>query len=98
RVRHQKIPAHQPVRISRGEAIAIGTTILVVQRKEPAFTPRRLWPHGYFETKLIETCAPAETARSPFAVVRLHVASGAPASRCEQLLVRILRPGDMLAD
>ena len=72
---------HQRIAVARGDAIAIGTTILVVQRKEPAFTPRRLWPHAYFETGLIETCAQAETARGSFAVVRLHVAAGDQASR-----------------
>ena len=98
RVRDQRIPPHQRITVGRGDAIAIGTTILVVQRKEPAFTPRRLWPHAYFETRLIETCAQAEIAHGSFAVVRVHVAAGDQASRCQQLLARILRPGDLLAD
>ena len=78
RVRDQRIPPHQRIAVARGDAIAIGTTILVVQRKEPAFTPRRLWPHAYFETRLIETCAQAETARGSFAVVRVHVGRRRP--------------------
>ena len=54
--------AHQRTAVTPGEAITIGTTILVVQRREPAFRPRRIWPHGYFETRLIEACAQAESA------------------------------------
>jgi DNA-binding NtrC family response regulator len=76
-----------------GDAIAIGTTLLVVQRQEPALVPRRLWPHGHFETHLIEACAQAEAAKGAFAVVRLHAAG----TNVGQILGAVLRPGDLLA-
>jgi two-component system response regulator AtoC len=96
-LRDQPIPANVRVPLSPGDAIAIGTTILVVQRRQPGFTPRRIWPHGYFETRLIEACAHAESARNTFAIVRLHVDPGAGGAKCERALVRALRPGDVLA-
>jgi two-component system response regulator AtoC len=97
RLRDEKVPAHRRTTVNPGEAIAIGTTILVVQRREPAFRPRRIWPHGYFEARLIEACAQAESARSTFAVVRLHMASSERGTRSEEVLVDLLRPGDVLA-
>jgi two-component system response regulator AtoC len=97
RLRDQRIPAHQRVAVSPGEAISIGTTVLLLQRKEPALRPRRIWPHGYFETRLGEACAQAEGDRGVFAVVRLHTESDGKATRCEQILVTALRPGNILA-
>jgi two-component system, NtrC family, response regulator AtoC len=98
-VRDLRIPAHQRITVSPGDAIAIGTTILVVQRREPAFRPRRLWPHAYFETRLIETCARAEIERACFAVVRIHVDGVAVETieKMEEILIKTLRPGDVLA-
>jgi DNA-binding NtrC family response regulator len=97
RLGDQRIPANVRVPLTPGDAVTIGTTVLVVQRGEPAFRPRRIWPHGYFETRLIETCAQTEKARGTFAVVRLHVEYGGSQRRCEELLVGALRPGDLLA-
>jgi two-component system response regulator AtoC len=93
RLRDQRIPAHERVPLAPGDAIAIGTTLLVVQRHEPAIAARRLWPHGYFETRLIEACAQAETAKGTFAVLRLRVTGAA----AEETLADALRPGDVLA-
>jgi DNA-binding NtrC family response regulator len=93
RLRDQLIPAHQRVSLAPGDAISIGTTMLVVQRQEPDLAPRQLWPHGYFETRLIEACAQAETAKATFAVARLHLAG----SHTPDLVAAALRPGDVLA-
>jgi two-component system response regulator AtoC len=93
RLRDQRIPPHQRLPLAPGEAVAIGTTLLVVQRREPAIAGRRIWPHGYFETRLIEACAQAETAKGTFAVLRLRV-TGASA---DEALPDALRPGDVLA-
>ena len=97
RLGDQRIPVKARVPLSPGDMITIGTTVLVVQRGEPAFRPRRVWPHGYFETRLIETCAQSEKALSRFAVVRLHIEDRAQQQKCEERLVKSLRPGDLLA-
>ncbi len=87
-------PNHRSV-IGIGETITIGSTILVVQRREPTLRTRRVWPHGYFEARLIEECARAESVRGTFAMARLHI-EGAAADRAEELIARTLRPGDVL--
>ena len=104
RLRDERIAAHQRCAVAPGEAVGIGTTTLVVQRREPVLRPRRVWPHGYFEGKLIETCAQAEAAKSTFALVWLHLEaaqSGRDADRdverVEAVLMSRLRPGDLLA-
>jgi two-component system response regulator AtoC len=93
RVRDQRIVPHQRVAVAAGETIAIGTTLLVVQRQQPPLAARRIWPHGYFETRLIEACAHAEAAKATFAIVRLHVVGG----RVEDTVAAALRPGDVFA-
>jgi two-component system, NtrC family, response regulator AtoC len=97
RLRDQRLPANVRTPLATGDAVTIGTTVLVVQRGEPPFRPRRLWPHGYFETRLIETCAQAEKARGTFALVRLHVEDAAGCAAAETWLVEALRPGDLVA-
>jgi DNA-binding NtrC family response regulator len=100
RLRDQRIAPHQRVTVLPGEAVAIGNTVLVIQRREPAARPRRVFPHGYFEARLIETCAQTETVKGTFAVARLHLEiADEPAAidRAERLLLGSLRPGDVLA-
>jgi two-component system response regulator AtoC len=99
RLRDQPVPAHIPTPLAPGDAVAIGSTVLVVQRGAPPYRARRLRPHGYFEARLIEACAQAERARGGLAVVRLHIA-GNPAAdpaTAEETVVATLRPGDLLA-
>jgi two-component system response regulator AtoC len=94
RLRDELITPNRRVAVAPGEAITIGTTVLLVQRRAPAFRPRRIWPHAYFETRLIETCGQAETAHGAFALVRLR---GSNPETWERDLVQALRPGDVLA-
>ena len=56
-----------------------------------------MWPHGYFETRLIEECARGEKLKQPFAVLRLHVGPNTDAGACERLLSGAIRSGDVLA-
>jgi DNA-binding NtrC family response regulator len=93
RLRDRPLSPHQRVPLAPGDAISIGTTLLVVQRQKPAFEPRRIWSHGHFESRLIEVCAEAETAKGSFALVRLH----ARGARVEEIVTSVLRPGDLLA-
>jgi two-component system, NtrC family, response regulator AtoC len=97
RLRDQRVPAKVRLPVAPGDSIMIGATLLVVQRGAPPFRPRRLWPHGYFETRLIEACAQAEKARGTFAVIRLHLGDSERRESGEKLLVDALRPGDLLA-
>jgi two-component system response regulator AtoC len=96
-LRDQPLPPQERVQLAPGDAITIGSTLLVVQRRQPSVKPRRLWPHGYFEVRLIEECARAEGAKGTFALARLHLEPGTDARRCEDLLAAAIRPGDVLA-
>src|SRR5882757_5388214 len=49
RVRDAIIPASKRVTVAAGEAIGIGSTVLIVQRSRWSPGPRRLWSHGHFE-------------------------------------------------
>ena len=96
RVRDVALAPGQRVTIAPGEAVAIGSTILMVQQRLPPRV-RVLRPHGYMEARLEEECARSETTRDPFALVRLHVSSPLPPARLTELVAPVLRVPDMLA-
>jgi DNA-binding NtrC family response regulator/pSer/pThr/pTyr-binding forkhead associated (FHA) protein len=80
-----------------GHAAVIGATILVVQRRAPPEPPRKVATHAYFEVRLIEECARAESQRGAFAIARIDLPADAPTAHVEQILLAGLRPGDLLA-
>jgi two-component system, NtrC family, response regulator AtoC len=96
RVRDVALAPGERVIIAPGEAVAIGSTILMVQQRLPPRV-RVLRPHGYMEARLEEECARSETTRDPFALVRLQVGSGLPPARLTEVLAPVLRLPDMLA-
>ena len=90
----------QPVPLAAGEAVLIGSTLLVLQRRAPPRPQRRASTHEAFETRLIEECARAENQRATFALLRLSTApsSGSSGSSgVEACVLDALRPGDLLA-
>jgi two-component system response regulator AtoC len=96
RVREVPLLPGTRVTISPGEAIAIGSTILMVQQRLPPRV-RLIRPHGYLEARLEEECARSEVSRDPFALVRLHIDGDLPAARLTELCATVLRIPDMLA-
>jgi two-component system response regulator AtoC len=101
RMRDRRLEAGKPVPFTPGDAIAIGGTILLLQAGEPEHDERRVWAHGYLETRLVEECARAQSRGSQFALARIHVqsgpAGGAPRVLVEQILSNALRDGDLIA-
>jgi two-component system, NtrC family, response regulator AtoC len=73
RVRDQRIEPGRRTPFLAGEAITVGSTVLMVQRNRPAVGLRRLWSHGYFETRLDDECTRAAGGTSTFALARIHV-------------------------
>jgi two-component system response regulator AtoC len=73
RVRDAMLEPGQPVTITPGEAIGIGSTVLIIQRSRWTGGPRRLWSHGHFENRLKDECARGQGAGSKFALLRLHL-------------------------
>jgi two-component system, NtrC family, response regulator AtoC len=97
RVREQEVPRGTRVRVNLGEAITIGSTILLVQSRAPTIKPRQVWPHVYFETRLIEECARAQSLRSTFALARLRLGDQSSVEQAREAIAAELRPGDVLA-
>jgi two-component system, NtrC family, response regulator AtoC len=96
RVRDVALAPGESVPIAPGEAIAIGSTILMVQQRLPPRV-RVVRPHGYMEARLEEECARSEATRDPFALVRLHVDGALPPGRVTEIVSPVLRLPDMLA-
>jgi two-component system, NtrC family, response regulator AtoC len=94
-LRGQKIPPNEPQVIAPGEAVLLGSAVLLVQRRGGAARPRRLWPHGYFEARLAEECDLAEGGGTPFSIARVDIDGGAGA---ESFLAaaEALRPSDIV--
>src|SRR4051794_23086357 len=61
RVRDQRLQPRASAPLEPGDPVAIGDTVLSVERREPGFEARRVWAHGYLETRLIEECARAQS-------------------------------------
>jgi DNA-binding NtrC family response regulator len=88
RVRERLIDAGERASILPGEAVTIGSTVLMVQHNRPAVGLRRLWSHGYFESRLEDECARASATGSEFALARVHLTGTAPWTNVAPVLVR----------
>ena len=73
RVRDLPIKAGELIQIAAGEAITIGSTVLMVQQNRSSLGRQRLWSHAYFETRLEAECARGGAAGGGFALVRLRL-------------------------
>ena len=62
---------------AEGEAIELGDVIVIVQARLGSTPPRRVWVHGYFETRLESECDRARNGGHGLAVVRLRCAADA---------------------
>jgi len=73
RLRETPLPPRQPARVLPGEAIAIGSTILMIQQNRARPLPRALLPHAEFEGRIDWECARAEATGAVFSLVRLQL-------------------------
>ena len=83
------------VAVLPGEAVTIGSTILMVQETRATARNRRVWPHTHFEARIEEECSGG--ARTPFAIIRLAVEGNQPAGTVADTISPALRTSDMLA-
>ena len=63
-----------------GEAMTIGSTILMARGTRATTRNRRVWPHTHFEAHIEEECERAAETRMPFAIIRLAVDGNLPPS------------------
>ena len=95
KVRDVALEHGERVAVLPGEAITIGSTILMVQETRATARNRRVWPHTYFEARIEEECS--NETRDPFAVMRLAVEGNQPAGTVADAIAPALRTSDMLA-
>jgi two-component system response regulator AtoC len=82
------------VEVRSGENIAVGSTVLVIQKSRTLAAGQRLFQHGYFEARLDEECDRAKTARAMFTLVRISI-DGKEKERAGDWLVRELPPNSI---
>jgi DNA-binding NtrC family response regulator len=90
RVRDMVIKPGEPAAIQPGEAMMIGSTVLMVLQDRPTGGHRRIWPHAYFETRVEEECARAAKSRASFALARIRFPGPAPWTRVTPVLAQEL--------
>ena len=96
-VRGERIEAGQRLPIQLGEAVTIGFTHLMIQRRRAAPPRRRFQGHGTFEERLDDACGRSAGSGANLAVVRIQIAGEEPAGAGGELGSGALRPGDLLA-
>jgi DNA-binding NtrC family response regulator len=98
RVRGRQLDSGETVDVAPGDVIELGSTLILLQRRETARRPKRVWSHGTFEGRLEDECSRAEaTGQGRFGLVRLR-APAAEGVSVPELLATVLRPGDVLAE
>jgi two-component system, NtrC family, response regulator AtoC len=90
RVRDAVIKPGEPAAVMPGEAIMIGSTVLMVLQDRPSVGHRRIWSHAYFENRVEEECARAAKTRVAFALARIRFTGTAPWTRVTPVLAREL--------
>src|SRR4029079_11366818 len=88
RVRNSVIAPGELTPFVPGDAIAIGSTVLMVQQNRPTVGPRRLWSHAYFESRLTDECVRAGASGRSFAMARVHLNGSAARTRVVSILGR----------
>ena len=97
RIRDVTVNPGERVAIVPGEAVSIGSTVLMVQESRSFARPRRVWQHAHFEARLEEEVARSSETRAPFALVRLHVSPDPGATAVGDAIAPGLRLPDLLA-
>ena len=97
RARDAIIRAGELVPVAPGEAMTIGSTVLMVQHNRMSVGRQRLWSHAYFETRLEGECERAEASGGAFALVRLSVEVPVPWTRVAPVFSREVGPPHVFA-
>ena len=95
RIGDQLVEAGKPTSFSPGVSIFLGSVSVVVQKSSQA-PPRRIWTHGYFESRLEEECIRAERFKNQFSVLRVRCEPNVDPSVIEEILANILRLVDVV--
>jgi two-component system response regulator AtoC len=96
-VRGERIETGRPLPIQLGEAVTIGFTHLMIQRRRAAPPRRRFQGHGTFEERLEDACARSAGSGATLAVIRVQIEKEEPGGAGADLVAGALRSGDLLA-
>jgi DNA-binding NtrC family response regulator len=96
-LRGERIETGQRLPLQLGEAVTVGFTHLMIQRRRAAPTRRRFHGHGAFEERLEDACARAPGSGATLAVIRMRIENEEPAGAGADLVAGALRAGDLLA-
>ena len=88
RVRDAVIAKSEKVPVAPGEAIIIGSTVLMVQQNRSNLSHQRLWSHAYFETRLEAECARGDISGGRFALARFRLRNPLPWTRLAPILAQ----------
>ena len=97
RARDVTVTPRDLVPVAPGEAMTIGSTVLMIQHNRQAIGRQRLWSHAYFETRLEAECERAEASGGAFALVRLGVEVPLPWTRLAPIFSREVAPPHVFA-
>ncbi|RYZ09169.1 MAG: FHA domain-containing protein [Myxococcales bacterium] len=97
RVQGLSIPPGKRVPVMPGQAIEIGSAVLVVLRQSTDCGPRRLWSHQYFLTRLHAECLAASGAAVGPAVIRVRLEDPGIWNDVLPILVTSFPPPHLLA-
>jgi two-component system response regulator AtoC len=89
-----RIAPGKRVPLQIGEAVSIGFTTIMVQRRRPAVQPRRFRSHGAFEELLEDACERANSPDANFALLRFQIEGDVPSGQVADLIGPALRTGD----
>jgi two-component system, NtrC family, response regulator AtoC len=97
-VRGERIEQGSRATVQPGEAITIGFTHLMVQRRRPRLSLRRLRSHAAFEERLDDACERAgDRPGAGPTMIRVRIEAEEPAGRGVDAMQGALRSGDLLA-
>jgi two-component system response regulator AtoC len=97
RVRDAAIGPGERVPIAPGDAIKIGSTVLVIQRGEPSAAQQRLWSHRHFEARVATECSRAQASGGSLALVRLRLERPASWTKVVPILAAAVPPPNLFA-
>src|SRR6185436_15151116 len=96
-VRGERIETGRRLPIQLGEAVTIGFTHLMIQRRRAAPPRRRFQGHGAFEERLDDACVRSAGSGANLAVIRVRIDNEEPSGAGADLVSGALRAGDLLA-
>jgi two-component system response regulator AtoC len=97
RLRDEPLAPHALTAIEAGEAVVIGSTVLMVQQNRASVGMRRLGTHSAFESRLEDECARASATGGSFVLARFQLERGSPWPKVLPVLARELPSPHALA-